>query len=104
MQGRLLERQLDAELLDHVERQTADYVRSGMEPVEARRQALIAIGGLEQVKEQCREARGTMVIAPTDPGTFAGVATVLVTIGLLASYVPARRAMRVDPTTALQSE
>lgn len=62
IRGRVLERQLDAELLDHVERQTADYVHSGMEPAEARRQALIAIGGLEQMKEQCREARGTMMI------------------------------------------
>jgi putative ABC transport system permease protein len=43
-------------------------------------------------------------VAPTDPGTCASVATVLVTIGRLASYVPARRAMQVDPTTALQSE
>lgn len=60
VRGRRLERQLDAELRDHVERQVADYVRSGMNEIEARRQALIAIGGLEQVKEECRDVRGTM--------------------------------------------
>ena len=43
-------------------------------------------------------------VAPADPLTFAGVAVVLLLIGLLASYVPARRAMRVDPVTALQTE
>jgi putative ABC transport system permease protein len=35
---------------------------------------------------------------------FAGVAVVLVAAGVLASAVPARRAMRLDPTTALQTE
>jgi predicted permease len=59
-QGQQLERQLDAELRDHVERQVADYVRAGMGEAEARRQALIAIGGIEQMKERCRDARGTM--------------------------------------------
>jgi hypothetical protein len=39
--GRQLERQLDAELRDHVERQVADYLRTGMRETEARRQALI---------------------------------------------------------------
>jgi ABC-type antimicrobial peptide transport system permease subunit len=35
---------------------------------------------------------------------FAGVATVLLTAGIAASAVPARRAMQLDPTTALQSD
>ena len=43
-------------------------------------------------------------VAPADPVTFAGVAVALLMIGLLASYVPARRAMRVDPVAALQTE
>ena len=60
VRGRRLEHQLDAELRDHVERQVADFVRGGMSSTEARRQALIAIGGLEQAKEECRDARGTM--------------------------------------------
>lgn len=43
-------------------------------------------------------------ISPTDPATYAGVCTVLVTAGLAASLLPARRATRVDPALTLKGE
>jgi putative ABC transport system permease protein len=43
-------------------------------------------------------------VTPADPVTLAGVATLLLGVSLLAGDVPARRAARVDPTTALRQE
>ena len=54
-----MERDLDEELRFHFERQVDAYLGQGRSPEEARRRARLAVGGVEQVKEECRDARGT---------------------------------------------
>jgi len=54
---RLTEKRLDAELRFHLEQRVRDFMASGMSPEEARRRAHLAFGGLEQVKQDCRDAR-----------------------------------------------
>ena len=53
-----VEGELDDELRFHLERQIAKYVKSGMSEAEAERRARLEFGGLAQVKDECREARG----------------------------------------------
>ena len=43
-------------------------------------------------------------VSPSDPTTYGSVAVILGSIALLASYIPVRRAIAVDPVTALRLE
>ncbi|MGA2591362.1 MAG: FtsX-like permease family protein, partial [Bryobacteraceae bacterium] len=43
-------------------------------------------------------------VAPLDPGVMMGVAALLLTVALIANYIPARRATRIDPMEALHQE
>src|SRR5262245_5042195 len=53
-----MERELDDELRYHIEQQTEQNIRLGMNPEEARHKARKAFGGVEQAKERSRDARG----------------------------------------------
>src|SRR6267154_974481 len=50
-------KELDDELRDHLERRTEEYVAQGMTQAEAHRRARLDLGGIEQTKEKCRDAR-----------------------------------------------
>ena len=53
-----LDRELDAEMASHLEMAIEENVRRGMNPEEARRKAMVRFGGVQQAREQQREARG----------------------------------------------
>src|SRR5205085_8893795 len=59
---RALERELDDELRFHLDREAESYERAGMSPPAARRRARLAFGGLEQIKEESRDVRGTVFV------------------------------------------
>src|SRR5437899_48232 len=53
-----VEGELDNELRFHFEQQVEKHVKSGLTRAEAVRQARLTLGGIEQMKEECRDARG----------------------------------------------
>ena len=56
------EDELQEELQYHLEREAEKYRKAGAEPEEAMRRARLALGGPEQVRQHCREARGTRLV------------------------------------------
>src|SRR5262249_25480697 len=60
-----MERELDRELQYHLEQQTKANLRKGLSPKEARRLALKDFGGLEKIKEECRETRPDRLLEQT---------------------------------------
>jgi predicted permease len=59
------------------------------------------LGGFAAARSLARFLYG---VPTSDPATFAGAATLLIAVALVACIVPARRAMRVNPITALRSD
>ena len=64
----------------------------------------MVIGGVVAVSGSRIMARLLFGITPTDWPTFASVVALLAAVTGLASYAPARRATRIDPTTTLRAD
>jgi len=62
LRARQVEQELDEELGHHMQRQIEAHLAAGMSPEEARRTALLEFGGIEQRKEECRDARGLVFV------------------------------------------
>ncbi len=57
-----VERELEEELRAHVEHEVERQVEAGVPPAEARRRAALSLGGVAQVQEECRDARGVRML------------------------------------------
>ena len=61
----------------------------------------VAAGALGATRVIASELYG---VTPNDPWTFSGAIALMLLVGCLACWIPARRAMRVDPIVALRYE
>jgi putative ABC transport system permease protein len=83
---------------------TGDVVRTVLQRVVILMGLGLAIGGAVSFWTSRLAAALLFGVEPRDPVTFAGAAVVLASIALVAGWLPARRAARIDPAIVLRSE
>src|SRR5262245_57061154 len=99
---RRMERELEKELRFHLEQQVRDDIAAGMTEENARREARIQFGGMDLVREECRDARGTQWVE----GAFRDVAYAFRSIRLnpaFSAIVVLSLAVGIGATTAIFS-
>ena len=83
---------------------TADVLRLVLRQGMALTGIGLAVGLIAAVAATRLVASMLFEVKPSDPATYAAVAVLLGVVSLVASYIPARRAARVDPVSALRQE
>jgi hypothetical protein len=100
-----VKQEIDEELRFHLEQRTADNIAAGLAPENAAREARKRFGNLQSVREECRANRGVSFAETTLRDVQFGLrALVKSPVFTLAAWVPARRAARINPMTALRCE
>jgi predicted permease len=112
------DQELDDELRDHLERKTGEYVAQGMTQEETHRRARLDLGGIEQTKEKCRDARrvnwiqdliqdlhfGLRTLRNSPSHTAVAVLTLALGIGVTASALTVCRATILQPLSVPEPE
>ncbi len=102
LKWRVSDRQIEEELQFHVEMEIERLRHAGVDPAEARRQALIALGGMDRWREEVRAARGTAWIEDTARDVRLALRGLLRSPGFAAAAIGAI-ALGVGATTAIYS-